>query len=76
MTGRTIVYEESRMPCHISDGPQTPEEADEQWERWAEIDPDAAYDEQRQIEIDAAAEEERAASSDDVPPVGSVPPDG
>ena len=42
-----------RMPCRISDGPQTPEEAEEQWERWATIDEDAAYEEQRQIEIDA-----------------------
>jgi len=53
-----VSYE--RMPCHISDGPQTPEEQDEQWERWAEIDPDRAHDEQVQIEIDAKAFEKGA----------------
>ena len=43
------------MPCRITDGPHTPEEALEQEERWWQIDEDAAYEEQRQIEVDAEA---------------------
>lgn len=39
------------MPCHISDGPQTPEDAAELWE-YREEDPDEAYDRWRQDEID------------------------
>lgn len=42
-----------RMPCSISDGPQTPEEMYDCGE--ALEDEDAAYEEQRQIEIDAEA---------------------
>ena len=38
------------MPCHISDGPQTPEDVP----GWTdEPDPDAAYDENREFERDA-----------------------
>ena len=42
-----------QMACSITDGPQTPEEAD----AWLEPleDEDAAYEEWRQIEIDAGA---------------------
>jgi hypothetical protein len=46
----TVSYE--RMPCHISDNPEDYESEDD---RWAEIDEDAAYEEQRQIEVDAEA---------------------
>ncbi len=41
----------AKMPCHISDGPQTPEDAAELWNR-PEEDPDEAYDRQRQEELD------------------------
>jgi len=40
------------MLCRISDGPQTPEDYYDLWDNKLE-DEDAAYDEQRQIEIDA-----------------------
>lgn len=42
-----------KMPCRITDGPQTPEEEleDRQW--WRTIDEDAAYEELRQIEMEA-----------------------
>ena len=41
----------NRMPCHISDGPQTPEDADELW-GYKEEDEDAAYERHRQQERD------------------------
>lgn len=36
------------MPCHISDGPQTPEDQ----VLWADIDEDDAYEQYRQEQID------------------------
>ncbi len=39
-----------RMPCSISDGPQTPEEEAEWEERWADIDPDDEFNELSEIE--------------------------
>ena len=45
-----------RMPCRISDGPQTPEEQAEAEGRWQDmIDEDRAYEECRQIEAEAEA---------------------
>lgn len=45
-----------RMPCHITDGPQTPEDQAEAWDAWfGEEDEDAAYERYRQQEIDDAA---------------------
>lgn len=42
-----------KMECHITDGPQTPEDAAEMWDHILDrIDPDAEYDRQRQEEID------------------------
>lgn len=40
-----------RMPCHISDGPQTPEDAAE-LDAYHEEDPDEAYDRHRQDCLD------------------------
>lgn len=42
---------ESKMPCHISDGPQTPEDVPGH----TEIDEDQAYEDDRQREIDEQA---------------------
>ena len=39
---------EHKMECHITDGPQTPEDV----EQYTEVDEDAAYEEVRQQEID------------------------
>ena len=39
----------SKMPCSISNGPQTPEDVPE----YIEQDGDAMYDEQRQLKVDA-----------------------
>jgi len=42
-----------KMPCRISDGPQTPEDAAESWDRWfGQEDEDDAYERHRQHEID------------------------
>jgi len=42
-----------KMPCHISDSPQTPEDDDEQWESiFGQEDEDEAYERYRQQEID------------------------
>lgn len=41
----------SKMPCHISDGPQTPEDAADLWNS-REEDPDEAYDRMRQDRLD------------------------
>lgn len=46
-----------KMPCHISDGPQTPEDADELW-GYKEVDEDALYEEWRQWKIDTGEEDE------------------
>ena len=43
-----------KMPCHISDGPQTPEDQAELNERFAPEDEDEAYERKRQEEIDDA----------------------
>ena len=47
---------EKQMPCHISDGPRTPEEAREYWEgAFPDLrleDEDAGYELRRQDEID------------------------
>lgn len=44
-----------KMPCHISDGPQTPEDVPV----YEEIDEDMAYEEERQRQIDEKAEKRR-----------------
>ena len=42
-----------KMPCHISDGPQTPEDADEAWDRtFGTDDSDAACDAELQRSTD------------------------
>lgn len=41
-----------KMPCHISDGPQTPEDWDDWFTACHEEDPDEAYDRLRQERID------------------------
>ncbi len=49
-----------KMPCGITDGPQTPEDAAELMDLFIDkIDPDDAYDRQRQQDLDDERAEER-----------------
>ncbi len=49
-----------KMPCGITDGPQTPEDAAELMDLFIDkIDPDDAYDRQRQQDLDDMRAEER-----------------
>jgi len=53
-----------RMPCRITDGPQTPEEEFEELSWWQTIDEDAAYEELRDIELEEEKYRERTTESD------------
>lgn len=53
-----------RMPCRITDGPQTPEEELEALSWWQTIDEDAAYEELRDIELEEEKYRERTTESD------------